>query len=831
MASIQLPPQFTSFIGRERELAALQPLLSTVRLLTITGAGGCGKTRLAVQVASMLGETFAEGARFVSLSAISDPTLLIPTVAQALGLAESPDQLLFESLKASLRDQHLLLLLDNFEQVIAAAPLLTEVLSACDAVKMLVTSREALRVRGEQEFPLAPLALIDPMLLPDRPAVETLLHVPAIALFVERAQASSPDFRLTADNAAAVAAVCARLDGLPLALELAAARIKLLPPRAMLARLQTSSLALLTSGARDLPARQQTLRATVQWSYDLLNPDEQRTFRTLSACVGGCTLEAASRVSSEPCIGDVVETITSLLNKSLVQQTETDGEPRLTLLDTIRAFGLEQLTREQELEAAQRAHAAYYLSLAEATEPHLTGREQRACLKRLGSEQENLRAALRWGCDQQEAGVVLRLAGALWQYWFLRGQWSEGRRWLEEALSLASAAEVPRALRAKVLYAAARLTRHQYDFVRARALCEQSITLYREVNDREGLLTALLQWCRILDYQGDDELVGARLPELVGLAEDLPDVLIKAQVFAELPVIHHGSVRSGVAAGYLAESERIYRALDHPAGLAFTLLEQGAVAALQGDVARAQILTDEGERLAAEVDDHHLRLRVWSGRMVSAWHSGDDASARRYIEQILAAVSEVDRSTGQRQVLLTGQRNVLLGVLAAVLHRQGLSVWAGRIYGLAEKLASTSESPRMGGELFDSLRREIGAVRAKVRARLGDETFAKALAEGHTMTVANLLAIPHPPSTDARAQAQPAPASIPYDPLTARELDVLRLLAQDLGNPQIAERLVVSRRTVDAHLRSIYAKLGVKSRDAALRVAREEGVLENRQAH
>jgi len=825
MASTHLPVQLTSFIGRQRELAAVQHLLSTARLVTVTGAGGCGKTRLAVQEAIMVGEGFADGAHFVSLSAISDPTLLIPTIAQALHLTESPDRLLFESLKAFLQDRHLLLVLDNFEQLISAAPLLTEVLSACGAVRMLVTSREALRVRGEQEFPLAPLALLDPALLPDRPAVETVAQCPSIALFVERAQASSPDFRLTADNAAAVAAVCVRLDGLPLAIELAAARIKLLPPRAMLARLQESALSLLTSGARDVPVRQQTVRGTVQWSYDLLNADEQRTFRTCSAFVGGCTLEAASRVSSEPSAAVIFEHMASLLNKSLVLQTESDDEPRLLMLETIRAFGLEQLTCEQELEAVQRAHAAYYVSLAEATEPHLTGREQRAWLKRLGREQENLRAALRWGCDQQEGEVVLRLAGALWQYWFLRGQWSEGRRWLEEALSLASKAEVHPALRAKALYGAARLVRQQYDFARARALCEQSITLYRELGDQEGLLTALHQWCRILNYQGDDELVRARLPELLGLAEELPDVPIKAQVYAELPLIHPDSVSSGVAARYLAESERIYRALDNPAGLAFTLHVQGSVATFQGNIAQAHALRDEAERLAAEVDDHHLRLVLLSERVISAWQSGDDASARRYFEQSLAAMSEVDRSTGQRNLIFTGQRNLFLGVLAAILHRQGLSVWAARVYGLAEKLAKTSESPRMGGELFDSLRKQTEAMRAKVRARLGEVAFAQACAEGRTMIIEDLLAIPQPSPPAATSQA---PASVPYDPLTARELDVLRLLAEDLSNLEIAERLVVSRRTVDAHLRSIYEKLGVRSRDAALRVAREHGLLENR---
>ena len=344
---MSIPMSLVSLVGREQEIVTLRLLLHRpdVRLVTITGPGGVGKTSLALQIAHDVGDAFHDGVFFISLAPISDPTLIIPTIARFLSLPESPNRLLLESLKDFLRDKRALLLLDNLEQIISAAPVLTELLEACAELRMLTTSREALRLRGEHEFPLSSLRL------PDQSSIEILSSSPSIALFVQRVQAIQPDFRLTEDNASDIAEICARLDGLPLAIELAAARIKLLSPKTMLARLQASSLQLLTSGARDLPARQQTLRNTVQWSYDLLNAEEQRVFRWLSIFVGGCTLEAALAVLEMP---TSLEALDSLVNKSLLRQIETDGAPRLTMLETIREFGWEELARTHELEAARQ---------------------------------------------------------------------------------------------------------------------------------------------------------------------------------------------------------------------------------------------------------------------------------------------------------------------------------------------------------------------------------------------------------------------------------------------------------------------------------------------
>jgi len=479
-----LPTSLTPLLGREQETTRLCQLLRRpeVRLVTITGPGGVGKTSLALQVAHELQDTFANGVFFTSLTPVSDPTLIVPTIAQTLGLPESPSRLLFDSLKDYLHDRQTLLLLDNFEQIISAAPLLTELLSACARLQLLVTSREGLRVRGEQEFLLSPLAL------PDQPPVETLLQCPSVALFVQGAQAAQLEFRLTPQNAAAVAEVCARLDGLPLALELAAARIKLFPPQAMLARLRDSPLQLLTVGARDLPARQQTLRRAVQWSYDLLDDEEQRAFRWFSVFVGGSTLEAALAVLGPPTSLDVLD---SLASKSLLRQIETNDAARLVMLETIREFGWEQLTLTAELEAARRAHAAYYLSFAEQAEPHLVGIDQKAWLRRLEVEQDNLRAALRWAIEHHAGEMAQRMAGALQPFWLTRGYWSEGRRWLEESLAMDSGATLAPAVRAKALYGAGILTRFQGDFARARMLLEQSLTVYRALADQTGVLMTL----------------------------------------------------------------------------------------------------------------------------------------------------------------------------------------------------------------------------------------------------------------------------------------------------------------------------------------------------
>src|SRR5829696_7639284 len=439
-----LPAQPTPLVGRERELGEVRDLLRAegVRLLTLTGPGGIGKTRLGLQVGAELLDEFEDGVFFVALATITEPALVPSAIAEALGVVEAADQPLEESLKGYLRPKELLLLMDNFEQVLGGAPLVGELLSACPELKVLATSRSVLRVYGEQEYPVPSLELPRPG-GGGLPALEALSQYESVRLFIERAKAAKPDFEVTNESVPAVAEICVRLDGLPLAIELAAARIKLLTPSAMLHRLG-SRLKLLRGGSRDLPERQRTLRGTIEWSFALLEAGEQLLFARLAVFSGGRTLEAIEAVCEAE--GDLpmeaLEGVSSLLDKSLLRQEEgPEGEPRFVMLETIHEFARERLQASGEGEEVRRVHAEYFLGLAEGAEPELRGAQQLACLERLEAEHDNMRAALTWSLEN-EPETALRLAGALARFWEMRSDISEGSRWLEAALRQSDRAEV-----------------------------------------------------------------------------------------------------------------------------------------------------------------------------------------------------------------------------------------------------------------------------------------------------------------------------------------------------------------------------------------------------
>ncbi|HZU75474.1 MAG TPA: NB-ARC domain-containing protein [Dehalococcoidia bacterium] len=461
LAPSNLPAPVTPCIGRERELATIADRLSTVRLLTLIGPGGVGKTRLAIAAAHTVRSAFPDGVWFIDLAPTRDSALVPAVIAQKLGLAESPGYTLRDVLQEALRTRATLLVLDTFEHVLEAAPVVAALLAACPRLRVLATSRAPLRVTGEQQFPVAPLAL------PAGTLPATVARSPAVTLFVQRAQAVLPEFALSEENAPVVSAICVRLEGLPLALELAAARLAVLPPHELLARLD-DRLALLSHGARDLPARQQTLRNTVQWSYDLLPAQAQRLFRALAVCAGGCTLPLAGAISGLA-ETEALDALTQLTEASLVQRDTAEGsrdEARFRTLDTIRAFALEQLRALDEEAAVRGRHAEYFRALVRSAGPDPVGADQRRWLTRLASELENLRAALRWSLDRGTAEQALWLAAGLGFFWVARGYWEEGRHWLSAALERAQDAQP--AARLWAMYQRGAITVQQGDFTAAR---------------------------------------------------------------------------------------------------------------------------------------------------------------------------------------------------------------------------------------------------------------------------------------------------------------------------------------------------------------------------
>ncbi len=724
-----LPSPPNDFIGRQREIAAISSLLRRpgVRLVTLTGPAGTGKTRLSLQVAATLSGDFPDGVFFVPLSSVADPTLVVSAIASAVHTREAARQPLLETLHAHLRDKQLLLLLDNFEQVVVAAPVVSQLLASAPHLKVMVTSRVVLHIYGEHDFQIPPLALPCPEQegqLPLLPA-ECLAEYEAVHLFVERAQSAKADFALTGDNASVIVDICRRLDGLPLAIELAAARVRLLTPQAMLARLSSqlgsSTLDLLTGGAQDLPSRQQTMRNAIEWSYNLLDEQERALFRRLSVFAGGCTIESAQAVAIY--FGEdapernkapyVLDGLDALLNKSLLRRedgADLGGEPRYNMPNIIREYAHERLKESGEGQHTRDSHAHYFLAMSEKAELGLRSSKPAALLERLETERDNLRAALQWALESGQLEVGLRMAGALWRFWYQHSHFREGQKWLVSFLSApeiaGSEAEPSRVLNdntvknseigvsynkpgrelvahalAEALLGAGTLAWRQGDFVTARPYLEGSLRVCRQMGNKQGSANALNGLAFIADEHSDHTTARVLYEESLALRRELGD----------------------------------------KGGIACSLANLGEVARCLGDYAGARVYYEKSLEIRIELDDKNSTRILFHNLGHVALNLGDAIEAATFFAESLSVAQE----SGNKQAIaecLAG-----LGGIAAV---KGQALQAAKLFGASQALLAAIHSRLVPADEIEYQRNLVAS-----RLQLDEASWTEACGEGRRLTV------------------------------------------------------------------------------------------------
>jgi predicted ATPase/DNA-binding CsgD family transcriptional regulator len=794
-----LPVAPTSFVGREDEVEHLsaQLLRSDTRLVTLIGPGGAGKTRLALRVAETVSEEFERGVLFVPLAAVDDPALVAAAIGSAFGLSDSGDHMLADRISSVLAGQTQLLVLDNFERLVAVAPLLVNLLSTCPTLTILATSRVVLHVSVEREFPVQPLDLPRP-----QASFNQISTSSAVRLFMERSH--SLDINAFEDQTADVAAICRRLDGLPLAIELAAAKTRVLSTTELLSRLD-QRLSLLTDGPRDAPPRLQSMRDAVAWSYDLLGSDDQALFRALSVFDGGFTLAAAEAIAPPSMTISAVQSLTTLIDHSLVQRTDVGtGQPRFTMLETIRGFGNELLIEQGEEDAIRERHLAWFIGQLDSPSPEQWSVVHGLPPFLLPNEQDNLRSALNWALDRGEIASAAQIAWGLLPFWLRTGLYPEAEATLSRIVDLAGSLDP--ILIVGVMIRASLFAYLIGDLSRCRVLASRALEICRAEEFPIGIRVATSQLALVTRWANGPE--GIRLhTEAIAIGQALEDVRLIASDLGQRAITFMLIGERQRAKDDLDEALSLLQGLPNSkASLVIALATAGWIAVSEHRIDAAEQFGRESQAISNEFGIR--QGQVFSSRVLGevAFARGNYALAAEQFQRALRLV--IQRTTPHVEGFLFAE-------LALVAQTQGDWERAARLYGAAESSwdrQAFSDSTRVHMSTWSS-------GYDPFRERLGDDRFAAAYATGQMLTPAEVYA-------EAMAvTVAPRGKTVDNSGLSPRAIEVLNLVANGLTNREIAAALYVSKRTIDSHLVSIFAKLGVYSRRAAVATARERGLL------